>query len=118
MLIVEDDADSCELLAMVVEEQGAMVRTAGDATAALDALGEHPFHVVVSDIGLPGQDGIWLVGEARRRSFTLPFIALSAYADTLASARALEAGFVLYLVKPIDPAHVIAAVLQHSVRDV
>ncbi|AKT37716.1 response regulator [Chondromyces crocatus] len=114
VLIVEDDADSSELLAMVVEEHGARVKTAFDSVTALEALGGTQFDVVISDIGLPGHDGIWLVEEARRRGLQAPFIALSAYADSMASSRALAAGFLAYLIKPIDPTLVIQAVLRHA----
>lgn len=108
VLVVEDDVDSCELLAVVFEDAGAGVHTAVTAQDALRDLTSYDADVLVSDVGLPEQDGYTLLRqiralesvEGRRR---LPVVALTAFASHVDRERAMAAGFDDYLAKPLDP---------------
>ncbi len=106
VLCVDDDGDTLEMVALALKEHGAGVRTARSAAQALEALAASTPSVVVSDIGLPVQDGYALVrairglpGDAAR----VPAIALTAYAGAAAERDALAAGFQRFLSKPVLP---------------
>jgi PAS domain S-box-containing protein len=104
VLCVDDDADALQVMALVLEERGAQVTTAGSAMEAVAALDALVPDVVISDIGLPGEDGYSLMqriralpGDASR----VQAIALTAYAGPASSSRALEVGFQQFISKPI-----------------
>ena len=97
LLIVEDHADSAELLAELLESRGHTVRIAGTASDALACAAEEPFDLVVSDVGLPDASGYELMQQLRDK-FALKGIALTGTRET---ERVRAAGFVAYLSKPI-----------------
>lgn len=102
VLVVEDDVDSLEVVATVLETAGAHVTA---CTTAADALAEQgPFDMVVSDIGMPDVDGFSFIRRFRAREHggDVPAIALSAYARAEDIERAHRAGFQEHLAKPID----------------
>ncbi len=117
VLVVEDDEDSRELLTGVLEDAGAEVEAASHADAALAALERFRPDVLVSDIGLPGEDGYALIRRVRAlgvdRGGSVPAIALTGFADLEDSRRAITAGFQVHVAKPIDP-----ALLTHAVANV
>ncbi|MBV9495451.1 MAG: PAS domain S-box protein [Acidobacteria bacterium] len=107
VLIVEDEDATRTMLGVALRQFGASAVAVPSAEEALRALAAGDFHVVVSDIGLPGEDGYSLIrrirlGEERIRR--IGAIALTAYAATNDRDRALAAGYHAYLPKPIDPA--------------
>ncbi|HEY0467947.1 MAG TPA: response regulator [Polyangiaceae bacterium] len=113
ILVVEDDEDARDLLVTVLTQQGAKVSQAGHATDALLQLVESVPDVMVSDIGLPGEDGYELVRAIRARGYTpapLPAIALTAYSRREDQRLALQAGFQAHVAKPVEPAILVAAV--------
>ena len=112
VLVVEDQADARELLSALFRQHGAEVVSAGSATAALSALRRERPDVLVSDIGMPGEDGYWLIREARSLFDDLPAVALTAYASEADRGRALAAGFHAHLSKPIEPSALISAVAE------
>jgi CheY-like chemotaxis protein len=97
LLLVEDHADSAELLAELLESHGYSVRIAATASAALACAGEEKFDLVVSDVGLPDLSGYDLMQQLRDR-FALKGIALT---GTRELPGAKDSGFVAYLTKPI-----------------
>jgi len=106
LLVVDDQHDARELIVTVLEDAGARVTQAHTVRAALAALAQHPTHLVISDIGMPDEDGYSFI--ARLRSSTppiseLPAIAVTAFARAEDRARALDAGFNEHISKPIDP---------------
>jgi signal transduction histidine kinase len=101
VLFVDDEPDARELLTMVLADAGAEVRTASSAAEALQLLGDERFDVMVSDIGMPGEDGYSLMRKVARRG-EVPGIALSAFSSVQDRERALDAGFVTHLAKPLD----------------
>ncbi|HEX6242755.1 MAG TPA: response regulator, partial [Polyangiales bacterium] len=114
VLVVEDDADSRELVERLLEEAGCHVSTAACAREALDHLSHEFFDLLISDIGLPDQDGYALLAGLRQRTEPrvahMPAVALTAFARSEDRARALRAGFQAHLAKPVDPAELLATV--------
>jgi signal transduction histidine kinase/ActR/RegA family two-component response regulator len=110
VLLVEDDPDTLELLVQVLERQGARVVAARSAGAALAEIDRAGADVLVSDIAMPGQDGVSLLQAIRARGCQIPALALSALTREEDRARALAAGFERYLVKPVDPREILRAI--------
>jgi PAS domain S-box-containing protein len=112
ILIVEDDEDARGLLNRVLSSADARVCAVEDVRGALDALESFQPNLVVSDIGIPGEDGYDLIRQIRARGFDaerLPAIALTAYARIEDRARALEAGYQRHLSKPLDVGQLVRA---------
>ncbi len=125
VLAVDDEIDTRELLALVLREHGATVTTAGSTREALEALAAAPVDVLVSDIGMPGEDGYRLLGHVRalaaEKGGLVPALALTAYARAEDRRQALAAGFQLHVAKPIDPSalvHLVAELAQSGGRAV
>ena len=114
VLIVDDEADSRELISAVLAHAGADVETAGNATDAIGSLPRFRPHLVVSDIGMPVEDGYSLMRRVRALAHdeggAVPSIALTAYRREEDKARALAAGFTAHIGKPVDPDDLVAAV--------
>ena len=112
VLVVDDEPDAKDLVRRLLEEQGALVVTAGSAAEALDMLAEGPVDVMVSDIGMPGMDGYELIRRVRAGSAArdLPAVALTAYARSEDRARVLCAGYQAHLTKPVEPRELLATV--------
>jgi signal transduction histidine kinase len=105
VLLVEDDEGSSEAVTMLLEQAGARVRTASSVRAAIGLLSDWRPAVVVSDIGLPVEDGYALIRELRAQSSAadrIPAIAMTAYAHAEERARVLAEGFDVHLAKPVD----------------
>jgi signal transduction histidine kinase/CheY-like chemotaxis protein len=120
VLMVDDNADAREVMAMALECHGARVTTAGSASEAIDALArEHP-QVLVSDIGMAGADGYALLQQVRalpaERGGATPAIALTGFVSNRDRADALRAGFQKHLSKPVTPAELAAAVASLVTR--
>jgi len=120
VLIVEDEADSRDILAAVLREWGADVTTSASAPDALVVLESRPPDVLVSDIGMPGMDGYELIRELRKRDAAhggrVPAIALTAYADQDSRSQVFSAGFEEHMAKPADPQALLAAVARLAGR--
>ena len=114
LLVVEDERDARELIQAVLEKHGARVLAAGSAREALDALEQHEFDVLLSDIGMPGEDGYALIKQIRARpkeaGGQIPAAAVSAYVSEENRQMAIDAGFQLHIAKPLDPIDLIATV--------
>jgi len=114
VLVVDDDADARELLALVLANCGAEVVTAAGADEALAELERVRPHVIISDVGMPGVDGYELLRRVRARGHArggnVPAIALTAFARSEDRTRALRAGFLIHVAKPVEPAELAAAV--------
>jgi PAS domain S-box-containing protein len=114
ILVVDDDPDAQELLAAVLGGAGGIVETSGSAASGFDALRRFQPHVLVSDIGMPGEDGYSFVRRVRALDTTqgggIPSIALTAYTRDEDRAKALAAGFTSHLGKPVEPAALVAAI--------
>jgi signal transduction histidine kinase/ActR/RegA family two-component response regulator len=110
LLLIEDNVDACDTLRHLLTLEGHQVQTAYDGKAGLAAALEGGFDALICDIGLPGLDGMELVGRLRRSANgRRPYaIALSGYCQAEDRSRAMEAGFDHYCVKPVSAEALIA----------
>ena len=112
ILVVEDEADTRQLLEQLLTRHGARVACAANAEAALARLGQDLPDILLCDIAMPGEDGCALIRKVRSCGGELgsvPAIALTALAGAQDRARALQAGFQAYLTKPIEPPQILDA---------
>ena len=112
VLIVEDDADSRNVLALLLQRLGALVEAVSSAGEAYDRLTKRRPDVLVSDIGMPDEDGYSLIRRVRVLcgDHRLPAIALTAYARKQDAEAAIGAGYDQHLPKPVAPADLIKAI--------
>jgi PAS domain S-box-containing protein len=122
LLVVEDDADTRDLLVTALGERGAEVAAAGSVAEAMAALALGSPDALVSDLAMPGEDGYALLRRVRvlpGRAGRVPALALSAHTGRAARDRALAAGFQVHLEKPVEVsalAETIAALLRAAAR--
>ena len=114
IVIVDDHPDAQRLLQRVLHECGARVLAAGSAAEALAVLEAERADLLVSDIGMPNADGFELLRRVRalppERGGRIKAIALTAFARTEDRTRALRAGFVAHVSKPVDPSELVATI--------
>jgi len=114
VLLVDDEADSRDFLTQVLGSAGGEVISAASCAEAIDIFARSPPDVLLSDIGLPGEDGYSLIHAIRAlphdKGGRVPAAALTAYTRPEDASRALEAGFDLHVPKPIEPFEVIGVV--------
>ncbi|PIG90567.1 response regulator [Gloeocapsopsis sp. IPPAS B-1203] len=114
ILVVDDNADDRELLALIIEQEGGEVVLAASANEALDCCQRVNINVLVSDICMPGEDGYTLIKKIRELSLPsqsqIPAIALSSSLSETYREQALTAGFQKYLLKPVDLDELIRAI--------
>ncbi|MFO0461958.1 MAG: response regulator, partial [Burkholderiales bacterium] len=112
VLVVDDNVDAAESLALVLRASGHSVWVAFDGETALARATQVRPDVVVLDIGLPAEDGYSIARALRSRRATagVTLVALTGYGQPEDVAKALEAGFAHHLVKPVDPERVLAIV--------
>ena len=122
ILIVDDDADIRALLIYTLEVCGAEVMAAASADEAISALtaSSPPMDILISDIGMPDEDGYALLRRVRalepENGGRIPAIALTAYARTQDRRAALLAGFQSHVAKPVEPAELIAVIANLAGR--
>jgi len=113
-LVVDDEKDTRELLAFVLDQCEVHVTQAGSAEEAIAALAREHFDVLISDIGMPVEDGLALIRRLRRLPPSLggqiPALALTAYARSEDRIAALKAGFQMHLSKPIEPTDLLVTI--------
>ncbi|MEO5821419.1 MAG: ATP-binding protein [Vicinamibacteraceae bacterium] len=104
ILVVDDELDVRDVLACVLEDLGATVITAADVTGARAALARHTIDVLLTDVGMPGQDGFDLLAHIGGDASTRPAatIAVTALASAPERQRVLAAGFDHHIAKPVD----------------
>jgi CheY-like chemotaxis protein len=116
LLVVDDELDARLLLETALTDLGADVQMASTAAEALAAIERCTPDVVVSDIGMPGEDGYSLIRKLRQRPSAtggaVPAIALSAYASDRDRSAAIDAGYQAHVPKPFDAAELAAVVAQ------
>jgi signal transduction histidine kinase/CheY-like chemotaxis protein len=120
VLLVDNDADARELINMMLAEGGAEVRTAASAPEALAACDELRPDVLISNIGMPGEDGYTLMEKLRARESErgghIPAIALTAYGRLEDRLRALSVGYDRHVPKPVEPTDLLAIVASLTNR--
>ncbi|NJP08331.1 MAG: response regulator [Leptolyngbyaceae cyanobacterium RU_5_1] len=112
ILVVDDDADSRDFIAFVLEKAGAIVRSVTSGIEALQAIEQSVPDLIVSDIAMPEMDGYMVMRKVRDRSpaSQVPAIALTAYAGEFDRQQALQAGFQRHLAKPVEPIELVTVV--------
>jgi len=120
VLLVDDEADSRDLLNVVLDSCGASVTTASSAAEAFETIMREKFDVIISDIGMPVEDGFSLIGKIRslanEQGGDVPAIALTAYARAEDRVKALRFGFQMHIAKPVEPSELIVAVANLAGR--
>ena len=122
ILVVDDDPSSRELLVALFSGAGAHVRVAGSVHETIGVLQTFRPEVLVSDIGMPGEDGYalirWIRGLEPELGGAIPSLALTAFARSEDRTKALATGFTAHMGKPAEPGSLIAAVadLANSAR--
>ena len=114
ILVVDDEADSLDILTLVLEQEGAEVISAASAQTALSVFSQTTPNFIVSDIGMPDTDGYTLIKEIRKlpQGEDIPAIALTAYAGEIDTQQSLDAGFQKHLAKPINIPQLIATITE------
>ena len=116
VLVVDDQEDTRDLMAIVLESEGAKVTLAASVPAALEALAESDFGILVSDIGMPDQDGYELIrrlrGDGSKRLQQIPALAVTAFNSPEDRRKAISAGFQEHLPKPVDLIRLVQVIAQ------
>lgn len=112
ILVVDDEDDAREMLVELLRQVGAVVTSASSVAKAMAALEADAFGIVISDLGMPEEDGFSFIKKIRKspKTVKLPVIALTAYARAEDRTRALRAGFNTHVAKPIEPSELLAVV--------
>ncbi len=107
VLVVDDDRDANAMLKLILNDRGAIVHSAFDYDGALQILDSVVPDLLISDIGMPGNDGYALISEIRRREVSvarhIPAIALTAFSRSQDIAQALDSGYDAHCAKPLRP---------------
>jgi signal transduction histidine kinase len=115
ILVVDDEADSREVMSAILTRCGGEVKCCESTAEALKAFREWKPDLLVSDIGMPVEDGYALIRKLRKLRLKsareVPAVALTAYATKEDKARALEAGFQVHVPKPIEPGALIKTIV-------
>jgi len=118
VLVVDDDDDTREALRLILKQSGLVVETAASAAEALEKMASvHP-EVLLSDIAMPGEDGLALIRRVRDLAADaggrIPAAALTAYASPAERDAALQAGFDWHVAKPVDPPELLQVIAALS----
>ncbi|TMA58232.1 MAG: PAS domain S-box protein [Deltaproteobacteria bacterium] len=120
VLVVDDEPDARAAVVVILQERQASVTAVGSVAEALDVLERDPPDVLLSDIAMPGEDGFTLIrrvrGLPRGRGRGVPAAALTARAAREDRMRVLLAGYQSYLVKPVEPAELVAVIANLAGR--
>ncbi|MFZ1025751.1 MAG: response regulator [Limnoraphis robusta] len=118
IMVVEDQADARELIRLILEQQGAQVIEASSSKQALEIIKESIPDVLISDIGMPDEDGYSFLKKVRSlpqdKGGNIPALALTAYTKEEDRQQAIAAGFQMHLGKPLDITELLQAVFQLS----
>jgi signal transduction histidine kinase len=120
VLIVDDETDTRDMMRAVLEHCKVEVFTAGSTSEALEAIAQFRPDVLISDLGMPEEDGYRLIAKVRalpaERGGQIPAAALTAYVRAEDRTRVLRAGFQLHVPKPFEPAELVAVVANLAGR--
>ncbi|HEY9621287.1 MAG TPA: PAS domain-containing protein [Crinalium sp.] len=121
ILIVDDEPDTRELVAFILEQRGAQVTITTSAHEALLILPQAKPDILLSDIGMPEMDGYMLIRQVRmlapEQGGRIPAIALTAYAGDTNQQQVLAAGFQTHISKPIEPEELVQAIVTTALKD-
>jgi excisionase family DNA binding protein len=109
VLVVDDDHAVRELLSRALTAAGYLVDVAVDGASALVRLGEKAYDLMITDLKMPGQDGLSVIREARRTLPALPVIVITGYSTEATAIEAINLGVAGYLTKPFRVPRILAA---------
>jgi CheY-like chemotaxis protein len=116
VLLVDDEEDAREALRLILQQNGMVVTTAASAREAFDLVKHLQPDVLLSDVAMPGEDGLSLIRRVRLLppggGGLVPAAALSAYAGAADRRSAFLAGFQHHIAKPVDPAHLLSVIAR------
>jgi putative nucleotidyltransferase with HDIG domain len=110
ILIVDDDASVRDVISVLLRDEGYRCTTVASAEAALEAAGLDEYPLVISDVRMPGRDGLWLLERLREQQPDAAVVMLTAFGDTEAAVQCLRAGAADYLLKPPKVTELIRAI--------
>jgi len=120
ILWVDDEPDAREMVAAILSEAGAEVITASGARQAFELVAQRKPDALISDIGMPGEDGYELIRKVRtltaEQGGQVPAIALTAYARTQDRLKVLSAGYQMHVPKPVEPVELATVVASLTKR--
>jgi CheY-like chemotaxis protein len=119
ILVVDDEAEMRDLLETLLTQHGAQVTVCSTAAQALEITERQKPSLVISDIGMPDEDGYSLIGKIRTREKqgrNIPAIALTGYARVEDRMRALESGFQMYVSKPVEVLEILTVIASLTGR--
>lgn len=120
VLVVDDEADAREMVRTILETCGLTVTTASSAAEAYEQLGRQQPAVIVSDVAMPGEDGLSFIRRVRALDASaggrIPAIALTAYARVEDRENALDAGFTSHVAKPLNASELFAVLSSLAAR--
>jgi DNA-binding NtrC family response regulator len=110
ILIVDDERNTCEALAVILRREGHTVSSAVSGDAALVCLQDFSADLILSDVKMPGMDGLSLLSRIKSEHPSLPVVMMSGHSDVIAAVEAMKQGAFDYLVKPFGKEDVLRAV--------
>jgi signal transduction histidine kinase len=120
VLVVDDEADTLELIRVSLDQCGARVTTANSSAEALELLSRTPLDVIISDIGMPAEDGFAFIRKVRQlppeRGGKTPAVALTAYARAEDRLRVLRSGYQMHVAKPVELTELVTIVANVAGR--
>jgi DNA-binding NtrC family response regulator len=102
ILVVDDEARMVDLIRRELEDHGYSVTTAGDGPSALELMESGDFDLVITDLRMPGMDGLDLLKQARERFPRTEIVLMTAYASAQTAVKAMKEGAYDYLTKPFE----------------
>ena len=116
VLVIDDEADIREILQMVLEDAGFGVQTAADGEAGISLCEDSPPHIVITDIRMPGMDGLAVLEQLKDRQPAIEVIVITAFSDMDVAIRALQLDASDFITKPINEAALHVALSRASDR--
>jgi PAS domain S-box-containing protein len=120
ILVVDDEPDAREVVSLILVQAGALVTSAADVGHAIDLVDQWQPDLLISDIGMPGEDGYELIRQVRARSSDrrgqIPAIALTALGRSQDRLKVLSAGYQMHVSKPIEPIELVTVVASVTKR--
>ncbi len=110
VLVIDDEENMCTTLKAILETQKYSVTTCGDARAALKIVENEAVNLIISDVRLPGKDGIKFLAEVKEKYPSIPVVMISAYGNMKSAVDAMKRGAYDYLAKPFNPDELIVTV--------
>jgi EAL domain-containing protein (putative c-di-GMP-specific phosphodiesterase class I)/ActR/RegA family two-component response regulator len=115
ILVVDDEEAVLRVLERTLTKGGHQVETAGNGAAAMEKMNRSTFDLVVSDISMPGMNGLDLLRAVRAHDLDIPVLIMTGTPDVATAVRAIEYGALRYLIKPMVPSEILQ-VVDYAIR--